>query len=79
MTDNDYRAALEELDREFPGAAYDYSMTEYLKERRRRKEIKIFLIKAGICLFTGIILLKIIASLCPVLLIIMLLRTGRHG
>jgi hypothetical protein len=56
---DDYQTALEELDREFPGLAYDPSLEEYLEDRRRSrqrlKELKESFFKKGVWLILGVI------------------------
>jgi hypothetical protein len=76
--DNDYIAALEELDYEFPGIRHDDSMTEYIEEQHRLKELKRLLIKAGIILVISICLITIAIKLFPVLLILTLFALVKH-
>jgi predicted PurR-regulated permease PerM len=65
---DDYQTALEELDREFPGPAYNPSPEEYIEDQRRlrqrlkklKKELKIFLL--GITISSIVSVLSFITS-----------------
>lgn len=71
--DEDYRKAVEELDREFPGAGYDESLEAYKAEQGRIKKIKIFILRRGIYFLIGIGLLLTAVKIIPAAIIIICL------
>jgi hypothetical protein len=73
MDDGDYQKTLAELDNEFPGMRIDDSIIEYLEERERWNELKSLLMKRGIYLLAGIILLITAVKTFPASLIIIFL------
>jgi hypothetical protein len=77
MNDYDFREALEELDREFPGASYEKSLALFMAEREaaraRKAAAKSFLIKRFPFLLAGIALLFAAVKLFPLLVILLFL------
>ena len=68
--DADYKQALDELDRMFPGAPCDASMIEYLRKRERVNGLKNSVLKFALSFIIVVTMIGLLKFVFPVLLLL---------